>query len=148
MGQCVPTLTDGSVCTVGAKKTFPKLFIVHRSCSIRTANDMNDERCERRSSFTNDVRRSVRGARPTSFYMYTQYTWTCIIITRCTSTHVDYMYTFVHSTGPSIDSRSRTAFWLQDNQSAARICCLQNVRIVHERHFDYKINARMPPNSI
>ena len=70
---------------------------------------MNDEQCEndeRRSSFKNGVHRSVRGARLASFYMYTQYT--CIIIiqyllqqidySQCTSTRVDYMYTFVHCT--------------------------------------------------
>ena len=39
---------------------FPKLFTVHRSCSIRMVNDVNDERCEngeRRSSFKNGVHR-------------------------------------------------------------------------------------------
>ena len=29
--------------TVAVKKTFPKLFTVHRSCSIGMVNDVNDE---------------------------------------------------------------------------------------------------------
>ena len=33
--------------TVAVKKTFPKLFTVHRSCSIGMVNDVNDEGCER-----------------------------------------------------------------------------------------------------
>ena len=123
--------------TVGAKKTFPKLFIVHRSCSIRMANDMNDANDAHRSRTTFIVHK-----RRSSFHIilhvytvymnvynyYGMYKYTCRL-----HVHICTLYT---------DPEWRSDYKINDDQSAASICCLQNVRIVHERHFYYKINLR------
>ena len=110
---------------------------------------MNDERCEndkRRSSF-----RSRRAPRIIlhvhTVYMYNYYTifiatnrllamykYTCGL-----HVHICTLYTDTRST---VVRERHSDYRINADQSAARICCLQNVRIVHERHFDYKINAR------
>ena len=79
--------------TVAVKKTFPKLFTIHHSCSIGMVNDVNDEgykNGERCSSFTSFTALSFKCTQYSNvlYKMYKLITHPCTYI----CTYVGYIY--------------------------------------------------------